>query len=238
MDLLVTKLEKRDKLSPAEKMVLAQGLATPRFFKAGQDLVRDGSRPKESTLLIDGMCGRYNTLMDGRRQITALHIGGDFLDLHSFLLKVMDHSVVALTDCKVVNVAHEYLQHITETQPHLTRMLWLSTVIDASINRQWIVTMGRLASNAQFAHLICELRVRLGIIGEADDTGFDFPLTQTEVADVLGLSLVHVNRVVQELRREELISWSGRRIGILDWDRLCKLAEFDPGYLHLGQEAR
>jgi CRP-like cAMP-binding protein len=238
LDLLITKLERRDRLTEAEKAVLREGWSAPRLYKAGQDLVREGNRPSVSTIVVDGFCGRYNTLRDGRRQITALHIGGDFVDLHSFLLKIMDHGVTALTDCRAVTIPHEHLERITETQPHLTRMLWLSTLIDASINRQWIVAMGRLASGAQFAHLICELRVRLGIIGQADDDGYDFPLTQTQVADVLGLSLVHVNRVVQELRREELIAWSGRRIRILDWKRLVELAEFDPRYLHLELEPR
>jgi CRP-like cAMP-binding protein len=238
VDLLITKLERRDRLTEAEKACLDGVWSPPRVYKPGQDIVREGSRPKESTIVLSGFCGRYNTLLDGRRQISALHIGGDFVDLHSFLLKVMDHGVTALSECKVVTVPHEVLTEITERQPHLTRMLWLSTLIDASINRRWIVAMGRLQSNAQFAHLICELRVRLGIIGQADDSGYDFPLTQTEVADVLGLSLVHVNRVVQELRREQLIAWSGRRITILDWDRLCALAEFEEGYLHLETEPR
>lgn len=238
MEALITKLERRDRLSDADKACLTGIWSPPRRFKAGQDIVREGSRPKESTLVLEGFCGRYNTLLDGRRQITALHIAADFVDLHSFLLKIMDHGVTALSDCVVVTVPHEALTEITERQPHLTRMLWLSTLIDAAIHRQWIVAMGRLQSNAQFAHLVCELRMRLGVVGLADDGGYDFPLTQTEVADVLGLSLVHVNRVVQELRREGLITWSGRRIAILDWERLKALAEFDDRYLHLESEPR
>jgi CRP-like cAMP-binding protein len=238
MNLLITKLEQRDRLTDAEKACLDGIWSPPKRYKPGQDLVREGDRPGVSTIVLEGFCGRYNNLRDGRRQISALHIGGDFVDLHSFPLKIMDHGVVALSEVKAVTVPHETLLKITEAQPHLTRMLWLSTLIDASINRRWIVAMGRLQSNAQFAHLICELRVRLGIIGQADDTGYDFPLTQTEVADVLGLSLVHVNRVVQELRREGLIAWSGKHITILDWPRLQELAEFDAGYLHLETEPR
>jgi CRP-like cAMP-binding protein len=238
MDLLFAKLERRDRLSADEKAVLRESWSAPRRFAAEQDIVREGQRMRESTLLVEGFCGRYNSLADGRRQITALHIPGDFVDLHSFILHVMDHGVVALSDCTIVTVPHEVLKGISERFPHLSRMLWLSTLIDASINRRWLVAMGRHSSTGQLAHLLCELQVRLEIVGLADPRGYDFPLTQAEVADVLGLSLVHVNRTVQELRREALITWSGRRISILDWNRLSALAEFDVGYLHLEREPR
>lgn len=238
MSALVTKLAVRDHLSPEEAKVLDEACSPPRLVPTGQDMVREGDRPNVSTLMLEGFCGRYNDLRDGRRQISAIHIAGDFVDLHSFPLHIMDHGVVALSPCKITTVAHETLKAITERHPHLTRLLWMGTLIDASINRRWLVAMGRLSSTAQLAHLLCELRVRLAIVGLCDGLSYDFPLTQTEVADVLGLSLVHVNRVVQELRREGLITWAGGRVVILDLEKLEAMAEFDSGYLHLESEPR
>jgi CRP-like cAMP-binding protein len=238
MNPLITKLERRDTLSAEEKAALEDACTPPKRLAAGVDMVREGDRPKESTLILEGFCGRYNDLRDGRRQITALHVTGDFVDLHSFPLHIMDHGVIVLSPCVVTTFAHETLREITEHFPHLTRMLWLNTLLDSAIHRRWLVAMGRLSSTGQLAHLLCELRVRLAIVGLADESGYDFPLTQTEVADVLGLSLVHVNRVVQELRREELIAWSGGRVTILDLARLEALAEFDTAYLHLEKEPR
>jgi CRP-like cAMP-binding protein len=238
MNPLITKLERRDRLSEEERQALRDACTPPRRLTAGQDLIREGARTKESTLVLEGYCVRYNDLRDGARQITAIHIAGDFVDLHSFLLHKMDHGVAALTDCLITTIPHDSLRQITERYPHLTRLLWLSTLIDAAIHRRWLVAMGRLPAAAQLAHLLCELQLRLKVMGLADEKSFDLPLTQTELADVLGLSLVHVNRVVQELRREGLIAWSGRRVTLLDRERLWDLAEFDPGYLHLEMEPR
>jgi CRP-like cAMP-binding protein len=195
--------------------------------------VREGDRPTESTLMIEGFCGRYSTFADGRRQFTALHIAGDFVDLHSFLLKPMDHGVVALSPCRIVTFPHAALREITEQFPHLTRVLWFSTLIDAAIHRAWLVSMGRRAALAHMAHLLCELLLRLHVVGLAEGRSFNFPLTQQELADILGLSMVHVNRVIQDLRAKKLVAWRSGRVSILDWEGLVALAEFDPTYLHL-----
>jgi CRP-like cAMP-binding protein len=239
VDPLIAKLERRDVLTSEEKAVLEDVCSAPKTFSPQQDMIREGDKPRESTLLLSGICGRYNDVLDGQRQITALHIPGDFVDLHSFLLHRMDHGVVALTECTVTTVSHETLRAVTERFPHLTRMLWLSTLIDAAIHRRWLVAMGRLSSLAQLAHLICELRTRLEVVGMVhEDLAFDLPLTQTEVADVLGVSLVHVNRIVQQLKRDGLITWNGRRITILNHEKLVALAEFVPDYLNLEAEPR
>lgn len=233
MNPLVIKLGHRDHLLDEEIAVLEDCLLPPRLLKAGQDLVREHDQPKESTLMLTGYSARYNMFEDGRRQITAIHMGGDFIDLHSFLLRPMDHSIVALTDCTVAGMPHESIKMITEQYPHLGRMFWLSTLIDAAIYRRWLVSMGRQSAAAQLAHLLCEFWTRMDVIGLVDDYSFQMPCTQADLADVLGISLVHVNRVVQELRREELVTWSGRKLTILDWNRLTEFAEFDPDYLNL-----
>jgi CRP-like cAMP-binding protein len=238
MNPLIVKLERRDRLSEEEKAALDTIVSPLKRVRSGTDLVREGERPRESILVIEGFAGRYNTLHDGGRQISAIHVAGDFVDLHSFLLHVMDHGVIALGPCSIATVSHDALRSVTREFPHLTRLLWLSTLIDAAIHRRWLVAMGRQPSAAQLAHLLCELHVRLGVVGLTDQDTFELPLSQSEIGDVLGLSLVHVNRIVQELKRTGLISWVGRKIAIRNVGKLRELAEFNPMYLHLETESR
>jgi CRP-like cAMP-binding protein len=235
---LVQKLERRDKLSETEKRALEEAIARVRVVDTDEDIVREGSRPSDSCLLLDGWAGRYKVLDQGKRQITALHIMGDFVDLHSFLLKTMDHGVIALTPCRIAVVPHVGLQRITEAHPHLARLLWLDTLIDGAMHREWLTAMGRRSATAQTAHLICELYERLKVVGQAEGARFRFPVTQGELGDTLGLSTVHVNRVLQDLRGESLISWRGDVVTIHDYERLQQVAEFEPTYLNLHQEPR
>ena len=204
----------------------------------GEDIIREGDRPTESILLLEGFAARYNLLRKGKRQITALHVPGDFVDLHSFLVKKMDHAVLAITTCSVAGVPHETLRDISENHPHLTRLLGVNLAVDAAIHRHWIVSLGRRSALEHAAHLICEMFLRLRAVGLTEDDSFKLPLTQAELGDSLGLSTVHVNRVVQELRAKGLITWWGETLVIDDWERLQELAEFDPTFLSLESEPR
>lgn len=235
---LVLKLEQRDRLSDREKKVLESAIARVREVSADEDIVREGDRPTESSLLLEGFAARYKVMANGRRQITEIHVTGDFVDLHSFLLKSMDHGVQALSPCRVAAVPHAALQKITEEHPHLTRLLWLSTLIDGSTHREWLTAMGRRTAVGQMAHLICELFLRLQCVGQTRDFTMQLPVTQAELGDALGLSTVHVNRVLQEIRSEGLIRWQGSTVTILDWDRLTEVAEFSPAYLNMQLEPR
>jgi CRP-like cAMP-binding protein len=232
------KLEQRDTLRADERQALIDAAGEERTYSAGTDIVREGDRPNRSTLVIEGFSVRYRVLSDGQRQITSIHIPGDFVDLHSFVLKEMDHSVGALSHCRVITFPHANLTRITERFPHLTRVLWLMTLLDASIHREWIVGMGRRSAAEQMSHLICELYTRLNVTGQTQDGSFYLPITQPELGDALGLSAVHVNRVLQELRSESLFTWQGQTVRILDWPRLQQRADFDPRYLHLTSEPR
>lgn len=237
--LLIRRLEQSDVLSDDEKDVLERAFSRIRDFKADEDIVREGDRPTESCIVVEGFAARYKILPSGRRQISAIHISGDFVDLHSFLLKTMDHGVVTLSPSRVAFVPHAVLKTITEEHPHLTRVLWLSTLIDAAIHRQWLTTMGRSSATAQMAHLICELYVRLKAVGLTNGNSFHVPVTQEEMGDALGLSTVHVNRVLTELKSGGLVQWAGGgAVTILDWDRLSGIAEFSPNYLNLTREPR
>ena len=230
---LVEKLSLRDRISPDEIGALQKALEPPKTVAAGSDIVREHTRPLHSTLLISGFSARYSTLEDGARQITEINVSGDFIDLHSLLMKQMDHGVVALTDCVIAEAPHSGLIDITERHPHLGRLLWLDTIIDAAIHRQWLVAMGRRSGLGHMAHLVCELYLRLQAVGQTGDLTFELPLTQTTLGDALGLSTVHVSRLISELRSEGVVAWSGGRIDILDWRRLAEIAEFDPTYLRL-----
>lgn len=235
---LFDNLAQHDILDDREKALLEGCITHTRHFAPRQDIVVSGSRPNHSSLLLDGFAARYKVLSDGSRQITALHVAGDFVDLHAFLLKTMDHGIVALSPCLVAFAEHADLKAITEQAPHLTRLLWLDTLVDGAIHREWIVAMGRRSKKSHLAHLLCELFVRLQGVNRTTGNSFHLPLSQAEMADVLGLSVVHMNRVIQSLRREKLISWVAQTVTILDWDRLREIAEFDPTYLSMLREPR
>lgn len=228
----------RDVLGPEEQVAIREAGRDRLQFGPGEDLVREGDRPMNSILLTRGITCRYRLVSGGARQLMAIHLPGDFVDLHSFLLKEMDHSVGALTACDAITFPHENLVRVTERFPHLTRMLWLLTLIDGSAHREWLVGLGVLSATQRAAHLFCEVYRRLEIIGLAHDYRFSFPVTQTALADAVGTSSVHVNRVIQELRQRELITWEGGIITIRDWPALARLADFDDRYLHLSRERR
>ncbi|KLK90491.1 Crp/Fnr family transcriptional regulator [Microvirga vignae] len=235
---LIRRLERYDFLSDEEKQVLKGAVARTKEVPADEDLVREGDRPTDSTLLLDGFAARYKLLRNGKRQITALHVPGDFVDLHSFLQKRMDHGVVAFTPCRIGLVPHSTLRKITDQHLHLSRLLWLTTLIDAATHREWLVAMGRRPAFNQIAHLLCELFLRLQTVGLTQEMSFELPLTQAELGDVLGLSTVHVNRIIKELRTKELVTWRGDTVTIEDWLRLQGVAEFDPTFLNLENEPR
>jgi CRP-like cAMP-binding protein len=234
---LILKLEQRDRLSEEEKRALDGAVARISTYSRGQDMVLEGERPTHSKLLLEGFAARYKIGMDGKRQISAVHVVGDFIDLHSFLIKKMDHSILALSACTVAHVPHDFLHRISETHPHLTRLLWLHTALDSAIHRQWIMTMSRDALG-QAAHLFCELFLRLQVVGQTDGKSFRLPITQVEMGDALGISAVHANRTIQQLRAQGLIAWRGDVVVIEDWERLQEVAEFDPAFLNLQNEPR
>jgi CRP-like cAMP-binding protein len=233
LERLLLKLELRDRLHPDEHSALGESFGGPKWYAAGSEVVRQGSSPGESTLLLEGLTGRSVILKDGSQQITALHIPGDFVDLHSFLIRTMDHSVVALTDCTMAGVPHPKLRDLTSRYPHLGRLLWFSTLLDAAIYLHWLAAMGRRDALSQLAHLLCELYLRMQVVGLASDHAFDLRLNQTQLSDILGRSRATVNNTVQVLRATRFVTWTGTRVHIENWDALTELAEFDPTYLQL-----
>lgn len=230
---LLLKLRHRDKVSVEEEDILRAIASRPEQIAARRCVVREGEPLARSMLVVEGFVGRYKDMRDGQRQITGIHIPGDFADLHGFLLKRLDHDLLAMTDCLVSWVPHEALQKVTDGYPHLARMLWFSTNLDAAIHRSWAVSLGRRDAIARLAHLLCELLLRLQIVHAADSASYALPLTQADLAECLGLTPVHVNRVLKELRERDLLTFRNGRVDIFDFEKLARLAEFSPAYLYL-----
>lgn len=228
---LVQTLARRDTLSAREQAALEAAVSDIKVAPAGTTLVRAHNIVENSTLLVEGFIARLYYLASGKRQIVAIHVPGDFVDLHSLLLKELDHDVVALTDVRIAHVPHAALRRITETEPHLTRMLWFLTAADAAIHREWTAALGHSAAG-RIAHRFCELQVRLAIVGRADPAGYALPLTQADLADMTGLTAVHVNRTLRQLREAGLMTFRDGRVIIPDLARLQAFASFDPLYLY------
>lgn len=232
-DLLAQKLQIRDRVSPDELVALRQLSSHERSFVNGDVLVHFGDRPSNSNLLLEGFVYRYRDMNDGSRQIVSIHVPGDFVDLQSFLLKIMDHGLMSLGPSKIAVVPHERLTRITQEFPHLTRLLWFNTILDGAIHREWAMRLGALPAMPRMAHLFCELYVRLESVGLARDRRFFIPLGQQELSEALGLSIVHTNRMLQKLRRAGYMTFANGAGEIHNWEGLMEMAEFDPTYLHL-----
>ncbi|PVE23933.1 Crp/Fnr family transcriptional regulator [Microvirga sp. KLBC 81] len=230
---LIRKLESLAPLAPEEKAALLGLPLRLKTVAADQDIVCEGDRPSECCLIVEGFACRYNLTGEGKRQILSFHIGGDIPDLQSLHLRVMDHSLGTLVPSKLAFIQHDALRSFMRSHPRLGDLFWRDTLIDAAVFRQWIVGLGRREARGRIAHLLCELLVRLRAAELVEDHVFGLPVTQAELGDALGISTVHVNRVLQELRGENLISWRGETLQVLDWEGLKQAGEFDPTYLHL-----
>ncbi|HEX8214417.1 MAG TPA: Crp/Fnr family transcriptional regulator [Allosphingosinicella sp.] len=238
LDTLLLKLRARDVLTEEEEAVLAGSVDAVKVAQQDRLLVRAGVTLSHSTLLVDGFACRYKDLADGQRQIMDIHVPGDFVDLHGFLLNRLEHNLGSLTPVKLATVPHDRLRVITEQHPHLARMLWFSTLLDAAIHRERILSVGRRSALARIAHLLCELNLRLEAVGMAADGRYKLPLTQGDIADATGLTAVHVNRMLKQLRDQQLLTFRGGEVVIEEWDRLQRVAEFNSGYLYLERRPR
>jgi CRP-like cAMP-binding protein len=232
------KLRRRDDISPEEESAIRGLVSGTVQVAAHKVIIRAGQTLNESMILLRGWAGRAKDLPSGQRQFAELHVAGDFTDLHSFTLKRLDHDIVSITPCLFATVPHERLKAMTERLPHLTRVYWFATNLDAAIHREWALSLGRRSAISHMAHLFCELRVRLEIVGLTNGNSYDFPLTQVELAEALGLTPVHVNRTLQEMRRMGLVEAENRRLNILDLEGLKGIADFDDAYLYLEKRKR
>jgi CRP-like cAMP-binding protein len=233
VETLVRKLSRYVELSREEEETIRSLPSHVQDYGKGENLVREGTSPTESALLMVGMAFRYRDLANGTRQIMALHIPGDFVDLHSFVLQPMDHSVAALVPARVARVPHERLAWVLGRHPRLARALMWDLALDAATYREWMVGLGRRDAYERIAHLLCELYYRMRMVGLLRGQGFKLPLSQPELGDAMGLSAVHVNRSLQALRSDGLVVTEKLRVTIPDIKKLSAAAGFDPAYLRL-----
>ena len=229
---LIAKLETRGPLSDEDRLALHGLYDDCRELGARRNLIREGDRPDHVILMIEGWAARYKLLADGSRQITAFLIPGDFCDLHVTILGEMDHGITTLTRAKVAFVPRARIEALTE-QPSLIQAFWWATLVDSAVLRAWIVNIGRRDAAEAIGHLFCELYVRMKNVGLVTGRRFELPLTQEEIADALGLTSVHVNRVLQRMRSDELISLRHGTLTLLDYARLEEASGFNANYLHI-----
>ena len=231
------KLRRRIEISSDEERAIRGFVGETRNVPADRVLIRSGEPLSSSLMLLDGWLARTKDLPSGERQVTELHVAGDFADLHGFTLKRLDHDVMTMSECIVAAVPHDRILEITERFPRLALVYWQLTNVDAAITRELALSLGQRSAISRMAHMFCELYERLDTVGRAQRDGYEFPLTQREISECLGLTVVHVNRTVQELRRRGLIELENRRLTILDRDGLDGVAQFDPAYLYLDRRA-
>jgi CRP-like cAMP-binding protein len=222
-------------LSLEERALLEASISEVQSIDPRKIVVRAGKELDHSTLLIEGIMSRYIDDRKGLRQLVAIHVPGDFVDLHAYPLKVLDHDVATMTAATVAIVPHSALDAILADRPELGRKLWFSTLIDAAIHRAWLFRLGRLDAMGRVAHFLCETNARLLSAGLSDGRRFALGLTQTDLAEICGLTNIHVNRVLRQLREEGLCVFRSSLVEIPDPERLASRGQFDPAYLYIDE---
>jgi CRP-like cAMP-binding protein len=229
----IAKLESIFTLAGEERQALIDLPMQVQGVRADQDIVREGDCPSRCCLLLEGFACRYSTTHNGTRQILSFHIPGEMPDLQSIHLKTMDHSLQTITPCKVGFITHETVRDLCRRYPRIGSALWRETLIDGAIFREWMINIGRREAYARACHLLCEMMTRMRAVGLAEDHTCELPITQGELGDALGITVVHANRVLQEIRKDKLISLTKKTLTVLDWEGLKRAGEFEPTYLHL-----
>ena len=229
---LIAKLSRVMTLSADDRTALQAMCREVRQVGVRRDIIRDGDRPDRVHLILKGWACRYKILKNGKRQITALLLPGDFCDLHVGMLDQMDHSIASLSATTFAYVDRAQFDELTRTRPGILRALWWAALVDEGVLRSWIVSLGVRSARERVAHLICELLERMKNIDAVSDGQFNMPLTQPDLAEALGLTPIHINRVVRQLLSDKVLEIHRGEVKVLDQDALVRIADFDPSYLH------
>jgi CRP-like cAMP-binding protein len=237
--LVLTKLKLRSQLSQAACVAIETAPFVFRDIPAGAQIVRDGGSPAaQCSIVLDGVAIRSKTTRSGGRQIAAIEIRGDFLDLAHLFLDIADHDVEALTPLRVAAIERDILRELALEHRDFGKALWTEALVEASIAREWMTNLGRRDARTRVAHVLCELAVRSQAVGLAAPDTLLLPWTQEQLGDVTGLTPVHVNRMLRSLEDDELIARRGRQVQIVDRAGLREAGEFEPRYLHLVEIAQ
>jgi CRP-like cAMP-binding protein len=229
---LVRRLRTSSGISDDDVKEIEQLPIAVRQYPAETPVVRDGERATDCCLIADGFCARSKTIPSGKRQILSIHIPGEIPDLMSLFLHVMDHDLSTLTPCTLGFIRHETLRKLHQRSPSVAELFWRDTLIDSAMFREWIVNVGQRPAPARLAHVMIELRERLRVIERLDGNSFEMPLTQEQIGEALGITAVHANRVIKQLRQEGIVELHRGRVTVLDERKFLDLADFDGRYLH------
>ena len=230
---LAAKLESLVDLSTEERSSLGALPIRQVDVSAGELICRAGDQPSSCFIVLEGFVSLSKETAAGTRQITAFALPGDMPDLLGLHLKVMSHDLAAITPCRLASVEHSDLRSLCRTFPAIAEALWTSTLVAGSVFEEWIVNVGSRKATSRLAHLFCEMMTRLEALGLARNDVCDLPLTQVHLAEATGLSRIHVNRSLQELRKRGLITYTNGRLTIHDRTGLAQMGQFDPDYLHV-----
>jgi len=230
---MVRKLDRWNPLSPDEQEAILALPFTRRKLNAHDHIVWEGDRPQHTCLLLSGFAFRHKVAGNGGRQILSIHIKGDLVDLQNSILGVADHNVQMLSAGEVALMPFEAVRELARSMPNIGMAMWYETLVEASIFREWILNIGRRDAHARIGHLLCEFALRLETAELGDQGEYELPITQEQLADAVALTAVHVNRTLKSLEKDGYISRTRRRITIDDWQKLARVADFHPQYLHI-----
>ncbi len=233
MDRFVAKLRSRQALSEQDESLLRQAAWTRRRYERHDVIVHAGERLECAHLLLNGFAARAQEDSSGDRQIVGLCVAGDLIDIHGVVLGRMEQEIVALSPCEVGSIPHDQVRALSLGSSSLLRTFALQGAIDHAIQAAWIQALNSKRGTAKVGHLFCEMQLRLGLVGLATQMGFPLPLSQQELADFTGMTHVHLNRCLKELRAAGLLSFNQGWAKVLDWEGLKRLAHFDEAYLNL-----
>jgi CRP-like cAMP-binding protein len=234
---MIARLAYRVPLDAEDRAALLALPFTVKSVERNQTIVRDGERATHSCLILSGYAVRSKLVASGGRQILSVHIKGEMVDLQNSMLKVADHSVQMLTAGKIATVPREEVERLCAQRPAVAKAMWIDTLVDASIFREWITNVGRRDARTRIAHLLCEFSLRMKLAAMGQNDHYELPMTQEQLADATGLTSVHVNRTIRLLEKEGLIDRSNpRSIHIGDWKKLAEAGDFDSNYLHLRKD--
>jgi CRP-like cAMP-binding protein len=235
--LFVDRLASRSILTGEEEAAVLGLTGHEKQVAAHIDFVRQGEEVDHSCLVVDGLAGRFGQNSDGERQITCLHIPGDMADLPSVVSPKSGWGLSALTNTTILRISHADLRRVAASHPGIAEAFWRDCVADGSIFSEWVVNVGRRDAISRIAHLLCEMAIRCERAKQGERLSFPLPITQMGLGDATGLTSIHVNRMLRELRNQSIATVQSGRVTILDWDRLSKTAEFDEGFMLLNGPA-
>jgi CRP-like cAMP-binding protein len=227
----------RSKLSSVEQQAILDLPAYPAQIQTNRDFVRLGERVDHACFVVAGLVGRFGQNREGSRQITAVHIPTDMVDLHSVVAPDACSALQALSVTTILRVPHQALRTVARRFPAVSEAFWRECVVDAAVLAEWVVNVGRRDARSRLAHLLCEIACRVDGAGGKAGARIPFPATQTHIADMAGLTPVHVNRSLRSLKLDGVVEIHSRLIHILDWDRMVEIGDFDSDYLRLAEPA-